>query len=157
MKIIINAEPEEMEYAMGLVVEAMATFARHPERIGWGWAFGKAGKRSFFVRRTKGGFSASPAGAGAVALVSTRTERDLPVTVSIEVLNVGSHRSRDEAAAYTAALEEALGAEAATRLAQDGAMPHRVADVTAAEHLVAQLTAIGDANAHAVHLSVWRS
>ena len=60
MRIIINAEPEEMADVMEMVMKARETFARHPERIGWGWAFSTKAGRGFFVRQIKGGFSASP-------------------------------------------------------------------------------------------------
>ena len=155
MRIIINAEPEEMEYAMSLVVESFATFARHPERIGWGWNFGRPGKRSFFVRRTKGGFSATPSGAGAIALVSSRGVRDMAVTVSIETHPHGSS-TLEESAAFTATLERLLG-EDAGRLVSDGALPHRVADSDAADALIAELDALAAAHERAVHLRAWRS
>ena len=61
MKIIINAEPDDMEYAMGLVMKAKETFDRHPSKIGWGWSFGELGKTPFFIRRITDGLSASPA------------------------------------------------------------------------------------------------
>jgi hypothetical protein len=60
MKLIIDAEVEELDYVMDLIKEALPTFDRHEKRIGWGWHFQNAGGRSFFIRRTKGGFSASP-------------------------------------------------------------------------------------------------
>jgi hypothetical protein len=60
VKIIINAEPDEMADVLVLVMKSRETFARHPERIGWGWAFSTKGGRSFFVRQIKGGLSASP-------------------------------------------------------------------------------------------------
>lgn len=157
MKIIINAEPDEMTYVMGLVTEAFATFARHPDRIGWGWTFGTPGRRSFFISRTKGGFSARPAGEGAIAFVSTRTEKDLPVTVSIELNNIGSMRSREEGAALTAGLEAALGVETATRLAQDGAVPVAAPDAAAADAMMNAITALGEKHAHAIHLNAWRT
>lgn len=60
MRIIINAEPDEMADVMETVLKSRETFARHPERIGWGWAFATKSGRSFFIRQIKGGLSASP-------------------------------------------------------------------------------------------------
>lgn len=68
MRIIIDAEPEEFDYVLGLIKEALPTFARHEERIGWGWSFGRHPNRSFFISRTKTGFSARPARAPGVSL-----------------------------------------------------------------------------------------
>lgn len=157
MRIVVNAEPEEMEYAMGLIVEAMETFARHPERIGWGWTFGKTGQRAFFVRRTKSGFSASPAGKGAIALVSNRTERDLPVIISIEMDSVSQHGDQEDAADLVASLNQALGSDAASRLMQDGATQHTADTTAAASRLIADIETIGERHAHAVHLTAWRT
>jgi hypothetical protein len=61
LRIIIDAEPEEFDYVLGLIKEALPTFARHEERIGWGWTFGRSPARAFFISRTKTGFSARPA------------------------------------------------------------------------------------------------
>ena len=61
MRIIIDAEPEELDYVLGLVKEALPVFARHDDRPGWGWTFGHAPGRQFFIRQTKTGFSARPA------------------------------------------------------------------------------------------------
>lgn len=60
MKLIINAEMDEMEYILELVREAKPLFDGRPSRVGWGWSFGRPGKRSFFIREIKGGFSVSP-------------------------------------------------------------------------------------------------
>lgn len=156
MRIIINAEPEEMEYAMSLVVESFSTFARHPERIGWGWSFGKPGKRAFFVRRTKAGFSASPAGQGAIALlVSDRGVRDMEVTVSIETHPQGSG-TRSEAVALAESLRTILGDDAAA-LATNGAVAHRVPDSDAADALIAEIDRLAATNERAVHLRAWRA
>ena len=46
---------------LGLIKAALPTFARHDERIGWGWTFGQHPNRAFFISRTKTGFSARPA------------------------------------------------------------------------------------------------
>jgi hypothetical protein len=156
VRIIINAEPEEMEYAMSLVVESFRTFARHPEKIGWGWSFGKPGKRAFFVRRTKAGFSASPAGPGAIALlVSGRGVRDMEVTVSIETHPQGSG-TRAETVALAESLRTLLGDDAAA-LAANGAVAHRVPDSDAADALVAEIEKLATANERAVYLRAWRS
>lgn len=61
MKIIINAEPEEMDDVLSLIMSSRDAFARHPERLGWGWNFRVPGGREFFLRHIKGGISASPA------------------------------------------------------------------------------------------------
>lgn len=61
MRIIIDAEPEEFDYVLGLVKEALPIFAHHEKRIGWGWTFGRAPGRQFFISRTRTGFSARPA------------------------------------------------------------------------------------------------
>ncbi len=64
MKIIVNAEPEDMEAVVRMVMKARADFDRHPERIGWGWHFSYPGGATYFVRQIKGGLSASPAEKG---------------------------------------------------------------------------------------------
>lgn len=156
MKIIINAEPEEMEYVMSLVTESFKTFARHPERIGWGWTFAKPGGRAFFVRRTKGGFSASPAGPGSVALlVSDRGVRDMEVTVSIETHRQGQ-ATREEAAELAAALKTLLGDDA-DALATNGAVAIRLPNSDAADTLIAEIDKLAHAHEHAVYLKAWRS
>jgi hypothetical protein len=61
VKVIINAEPDEIEAVAKLVMESREQFDRHPERIGWGWTFCSAQlRRSFFIRQIKGGLSARP-------------------------------------------------------------------------------------------------
>jgi hypothetical protein len=65
MKIIVNAQPDEMEEVVRLIMKNRDSFARQPERLGWGWHFhSNALGRSFFIRQIKGGLSASPSKGG---------------------------------------------------------------------------------------------
>ena len=156
MKIIINAEPDEMAHAMALVVEAMPTFARHPERIGWGWTFTRPGGRAFFVRRTKGGFSATPADQGAVAIISSRTERDLPMTVGVEMDLVGDVRA-EEMAIISMALEDILGKADADALTAARALTIEAPNAESASRLVERLVDVSERHRHALDLRAWRN
>jgi hypothetical protein len=60
VKIIINAEPEEIAEVVALIMDRKVMFDATPERLGWGWAFPIASGRRFFLRQIKGGISASP-------------------------------------------------------------------------------------------------
>jgi len=60
MRLILTCEPDEAEALLKLVMDIRPTFARHPERIGWGWHFRIPNGRTFFIRAIKGGLSASP-------------------------------------------------------------------------------------------------
>lgn len=60
MKLIINAEQDELPYVLELLKEAIPQFERHPSRPGWGWMFSRSGKREFFIRQIKGGLSVNP-------------------------------------------------------------------------------------------------
>jgi hypothetical protein len=60
MRIIINAEPDEMHDVLDLILEHRADFERPPSRPGWGWHFQTKSGRRFFLREIKGGVSASP-------------------------------------------------------------------------------------------------
>lgn len=59
MKIIINAEPDEMAYVLSLVMAARRRFEKGEQKFGYGWGFGDEGKRRFFIRQIEGGFSAA--------------------------------------------------------------------------------------------------
>ena len=74
MKLIINADPEEMEYVLRMIMDARPMFDRGPPRPGWGWSFGDPGKRRFFIAEIKGGFSAKPAPVRSPALATASKE-----------------------------------------------------------------------------------
>ncbi len=57
----MTCEPNEAEAVLKLIISAQPIFARHPERLGWGWHFSVPNGRAFFIRSIKGGLSASPA------------------------------------------------------------------------------------------------
>ncbi|SCW57231.1 hypothetical protein SAMN02927924_01451 [Sphingobium faniae] len=60
MKIIMHCDLEEAQDLLKVMLDSREQFARHPERIGWGWHFSVPNRRSFFIRQIKGGLSASP-------------------------------------------------------------------------------------------------
>lgn len=62
MKLIINAEPDEFDYVLQLVKDAIPRFGDRPPRPGYGWGFGKAGGKRFFISEIKGGLSVKPIG-----------------------------------------------------------------------------------------------
>lgn len=61
MKIIINAEPDDMPAVVQLIMDKKPMFDRSDDRLGWGWMFAVPGGKRFFLRRIKGGISANPA------------------------------------------------------------------------------------------------
>ena len=64
MKVILHCEAEDIQHVAALVQASIPTFVRHAERIGWGWNFRADNGKSYFVRRLKDGFSATPTDAG---------------------------------------------------------------------------------------------
>ncbi len=59
VRVILDCNWSDLRHALDMVIEAKSTFDRHENRIGWGRHFGRRDKTSFFVRRTKRGFSAT--------------------------------------------------------------------------------------------------
>lgn len=59
VRVILDCDWADLQHALDMVIDAKPTFDGVPDRPGWGWHWSRRGKPSFFIRRTKHGYSAT--------------------------------------------------------------------------------------------------
>jgi hypothetical protein len=59
MKFIVDADPDDAPAVLAKMIEEIPTFARRPDRPGWGWGWDhRINGAKYFIRQTKTGLSA---------------------------------------------------------------------------------------------------
>lgn len=58
VRIILDCDTDQIAYAAELATKALPDM-QHARAPGWGWSYGRTGRPSFFIRKTKRGLSAT--------------------------------------------------------------------------------------------------